>query len=218
VRARSRPALLALALVAVVSLHVPATARADGDPASDTLILKTLYTPVTQAISPPVLQRLEKTITVANTAGFKVRVALILGKTDLGAVPQLFGHPLQYVHLLSGELYFAWKGGIVAVQPAGVGVRNFKPLAAAQKIATGVKVAQPATSDSLANAADETIRELAVAKGYTLPGLPPLNGAKKPSSGLSFTNRWVVGGVVFALIVLALVGLAALRLRRYAPR
>jgi hypothetical protein len=216
VRVRSRPVLLALALVAVVSLHVPATARADGDPASDTLIFHQVYTPVTQTISPSVLKELQATILASNAAGVKVRVALILGKTDLGAVPQLFGHPVEYAHLLAGELYFAWKGGIVAVQPSGIGVRNFTPLAPAQKIAGRIKVATPVTADSLANAADAAIRALAASKGKTLPGGPGTGGSK--SSFLSFSNRWLVGGVALALIVLVVIGTAALRLRRSVTR
>ncbi len=90
-----------------------------------------------------------------------MRVALILDRTDLGAVPQLFGHPVQYVKLLSSELYYSWKGALVAVQPAGVGVQNIKPLAPAQALADTIRIESPATADGLALAANETIRKLA---------------------------------------------------------
>ena len=139
VRARLLALLVALAAVAAV----PASALADGDPASDVLIQSTLYTPVAQTISPPVLQQLQRTIEQANAGGFHVRVALILDRSDLGAVPQLFGHPASYVKLLSAELFYVWKGAVIAVQPAGVGVANIKPLAPAQAAADTIKAAWP---------------------------------------------------------------------------
>jgi hypothetical protein len=211
VRAGPRPVLIALALLAALALHVPGTARADGDPASDQLIFKTLYTPVSEKISPPVLRQLQATIAGANAAGVKVRVALILDRSDLGAVPQLLGHPLEYAHLLAGELTFAWKGGIVAVQPGGIGVRNFTPLAPAQKVADGVAIARPVTADSLAIAADTTIRRLAARAGTTLAGGSASPGA---SSGSGTSTTWIIGGVALAVLVLAGAGIAALRLRR----
>ena len=102
-----RARLLALVVAFAAVAAVPAGALADGDPASDVLIQGTLYTPVAQKISPPVLQQ----------------------------VPQLFGHPKSYVKLLSAELFYVWKGAVIAVQPAGVGVANIKPLAPAQAAA-----------------------------------------------------------------------------------
>jgi hypothetical protein len=190
--------LLALALVALVGAMLVPSASADGDPASDTLLINSLYTPVAQRITPPVLKRLETTITTANNAGFKIRVALILDRTDLGAVPQLFGHPEQYVHLLSGELAFAWTGAIIAVQPSGIGVRNLKPLAPAQTLVDTVTVAKPATADTLAEAAATAVRKLAGAHGVTIEA----NGSLPTSSGL-FTQRHVLG----ALLALVLIGL-----------
>jgi hypothetical protein len=213
VRARLRPIVLAVAALALVAaLVAPWAARADGDPASDTLLIQPLYTPVSQKISPDVLKTLDGTIASANTAGFKVRVALILDRTDLGAVPQLFGHPLQYVHLLAGELYFGWKGGIVAVQPSGIGVRNMKPLAPAQALVNGIKVAKPATADSLAIAATTAIRKLAAARGITLAAGSATAPAKGGSS--SSTTTIVIVVVVVAVVLGLLGGLLVLRRRR----
>jgi hypothetical protein len=212
VRARLRPIVLAVAALALVAaLVAPWAARADGDPASDTLLIQPLYTPVSQKISPDVLKTLNATIASANTAGFKVRVALILDRTDLGAVPQLFGHPLQYVHLLAGELYFGWKGGIVAVQPSGIGVRNMKPLAPAQALVNGIKVAKPATADSLAIAATTAVRKLAAARGITLAAGP----ATAPSKSGSSSSTTIIVIVVVVVVLLGLLaGLLVLRRRR----
>jgi hypothetical protein len=213
VRVRLRPILFAVAALALLAaLVAPWAARADGDPASDTLLIQPLYTPVSQKISPDVLKTLDSTITSANTAGFKVRVALILDRTDLGAVPQLFGHPLQYVHLLAGELYFGWKGGIIAVQPSGIGVRNMKPLAPAQAVVNGIAIAKPATADSLAIAATTAIRKLAAARGITLAAGSTTASSTRGSS--SSTTTIVIVAVVVVVVLALLAGLLVLRRRR----
>jgi MYXO-CTERM domain-containing protein len=212
---RLRPILFAVAALALLAaLVAPWAARADGDPASDTLLIQPLYTPVSQKISPDVLKTLDTTIASANTAGFKVRVALILDRTDLGAVPQLFGHPLQYVHLLAGELYFGWKGGIIAVQPSGIGVRNMKPLAPAQAVVNGIAIAKPATADSLAIAATTAIRKLAAKRGITLAAGPTTAPSKSGSS--SSTTTIVIVAVVVVVLLALLAGLLVLRRRRSA--
>ncbi len=211
-RDRLRPIVLAVAALALLAaLVAPWAARADGDPASDTLLIQPLYTPVSQKISPDVLKTLDATIASANTAGFKVRVALILDRTDLGAVPQLFGHPLQYVHLLAGELYYGWKGGIVAVQPSGIGVRNFKPLAPAQALVNGIAIAKPATADSLAIAATAAIRKLAAKQGFTLAA----GSATAPATaGSSSSTTTILGIAVAVVVLLGLLAVVLLRRRR----
>jgi hypothetical protein len=215
---RLRPKLL-LSLLAALALVLTAApgALADGDPASDVLITQTLYTPVAQKISPPLLAQLRTTITAYNAAGFPIRVALILDRTDLGAVPQLFGQPDNYVQLLSGELYYSWKHTIVAVQPSGVGVRNIKPLADAKTIVAGIKVAQPATADTLAQAAITAIRKLGSAHGIALFTSNGTTTVKKTSSGSSTTKTLL--GVVLAIVLVGLLAgqIYLRRQRRNAP-
>jgi hypothetical protein len=209
VRRRLLALVLALAALGVAAASAPA----DGDPASDTLLIQQLYTPVAQKISAPVLSQLTSTITSANTAGFKIRVALILDKTDLGSVPQLFGHPVQYVHLLASELVYGWKGGVIAVQPAGIGVRNVTPLAKAQALVDTIAVAKPATADSLAEAATTAVRKLAAQDGKTLPADTTTTTATASSSGGgSSVWTWVEIAVPIA-VLLAAGGVIAVRLR-----
>ena len=214
---RRLPLILVLLAALAVAL-APAGARADGDPASDVLITNTLYTPVAQKISPPVLKQLKSTIEQANAGGFKVRVALILDRTDLGAVPQLFGHPVKYVKLLSGELYYAWKGAIVAVQPSGIGVQNIKPLGPAQAVADSIVITNPSTADGLAQAATETIRKLAGEDGKITFTADGTAGAGSSSSSSTFTTTNILGGVLVVVLVLLLVGQIVVRRRRRAGR
>jgi hypothetical protein len=212
---RRLPLLLVLIAALAVAL-APCAARADGDPASDVLIANTLYTPVAQKISPPVLRQLQGTIEQANAGGFKVRVALILDRTDLGAVPQLFGHPVKYVKLLASELFYAWKGAIIAVQPSGIGVQNIKPLAPAQSVADAITITAPSTADGLALAANDAVRKLAGTDStitFTADGAP----AGRPSSSSLFTTRNVLGAVLVVVLILLFIGQIVVRRRRAAP-
>jgi hypothetical protein len=212
---RARLPALVVALAALAAL--PVGGLADGDPASDVLISSSLYTPVAQKISPPVLQQLQKTIEQADAGGFNVRVALILDRTDLGAVPQLYGHPKSYVKLLSAELFYVWKSAVIAVQPAGVGVANIKPLAPAQAAADTIEVAKPATADALAQAATAAVRKIAPLERssitFTFDGSAT---ASTSSSASSSTTTKVLGGVLIVVLVLLFLGQLVVRRRRHA--
>jgi hypothetical protein len=209
---------LLLVLLGVLGVALPQSAAlADGDPASDVLISSTVYTPVAQKISAPVLQQLQSTIVQATKGGFEVRVALILDRTDLGAVPQLFGHPVQYVKLLSAELYYAWKGPLIAVQPSGIGVQNIKPLAPAQEVADTIAITNPSTADGLAQAATATIRKLAVRDHtITFTGAGTAKGSSSSSSTFSATN--ILGGVLIVVLILLFIGQIIVRRRQRAAR
>lgn len=208
---RRLPLLLVLLAALAVALP-PSGALADGDPASDVLIANTLYTPVAEKISPPVLRQLQSTIAQANAGGFKVRVALILDRTDLGAVPQLFGHPVKYVKLLSAELFYAWKGAIIAVQPSGIGVQNIEPLAPAQSVADAIPVTAPSTADGLALAANDAVRKLA-GKDRTITFTADGTPAAGTSSSSLFTARNILGAVLVVVLILLFIGQLIVRRR-----
>ena len=215
-RARLPLVLAVLATLALGLVGSPPSARADGDPASDVLLVNQLYTPVAQRISPPVLKQLKDTIRSADASGFKIRVALILDRTDLGAVPQLLGHPKEYVQLLSSELIYGWTGALIAVEPSGIGVRNVKPLAPAQRIVDGIAVPKPASSDGLARAATTAIRKLAAANGHTLGTSAAAPSTSSSSS--SSTLLLAIGGAVIGVVVVLIAGWLVLRRRRRQPR
>ena len=164
------------------------------------------------------LRELQSTIEQANAGGFPVRVALILDRTDLGAVPQLFGHPVQYVKLLSAELYYAWKGALIAVQPSGIGVQNLKPLAPAQALADTIVIREPSTADGLAQAATDTIRKLANQHStitFTPAGTTPAGTA---SSSSTFSATRILGGLLVVVLILLFIGQIIVRRRKRAPR
>ena len=57
-------------------------------------------------------------------AGYVVEITVIGSRTDLGAVPQLFGHPRGYARFLGGELRLMYGGRLIIVMPQGVGARG----------------------------------------------------------------------------------------------
>jgi hypothetical protein len=99
-----------------------------------------------------------------------VKVALIGTRTDLGAVPQLFGKPQTYARFLGSELRFAYNGRLLIVMPQGFGTRNV-PKGEAQALSS---VTLSATGpDALVRAGMAAVRASAAAAGVTLPVLKP---------------------------------------------
>jgi hypothetical protein len=109
--------------VLLYSLTVPVPARADGDPASDVLLGQDVFLPYTP-ISPKIEDELYSVTSAAQRAGYPVKIALIGGKDDLGAVPQEFGHPESYAHFLSYEISTAVRGVVLVVMPNGFGLAS----------------------------------------------------------------------------------------------
>jgi hypothetical protein len=109
-------------VVALTCLCLPASARADGDPASDYLLVRDVFYPFQTAINPEARRGLDAAVRSAAAHGFKIRVALIAHDYDLGAVPQLFNKPKTYAKFLAAELQGVLTGPLVIAMPAGFGV------------------------------------------------------------------------------------------------
>jgi len=69
--------LLAIAALALGCLCLPGRAQADGDPASDFLLVRSVFLPYYAKIDSGAVQRLDAAVRSADQAGFRVRVALI---------------------------------------------------------------------------------------------------------------------------------------------
>src|SRR3954453_886554 len=85
---------------------LPAAARADGDPASDVLLLQDAYLPYSPEVPKPVADALTRTLKQLRAKGYPLKVAVIATKQDLGAVPQFFGRPQPYAEFLESEIKF----------------------------------------------------------------------------------------------------------------
>ncbi len=119
-----RSAAVTLALVAAAAALAgarPPASLADGDPASDVLVYQPVFFPYRPA--PHALQReLTGLVRSANQQGYRIRVAVIQSRRDLGSVPMLFGRPSVYARFLSSELSSIWRDRVLIVMPSGYGL------------------------------------------------------------------------------------------------
>jgi len=112
---------LALAAVCVVAAVAASSARADGDPASDYLLVQRVFVPAEGAIAAKQQQALQKAVASANKSGFAIRVAIIYSSYDLGSVTVLWKKPQTYARFLGAELQFVYKQRLLVVMPNGFG-------------------------------------------------------------------------------------------------
>ena len=159
-----RPAVVA-ALVAIglpVGAFVP-SARADGDPASDYLLVQNVFLPLSAKPSAEQQAQLTDIVQRANLAGFKIRVAVIASAYDLGAATVLYGHPREYARFLGAELSFLYKNRLLVVMPNGFGFNwpKHSRTAEDQQLA---RIPIGAGPDGLLAAATTAVERLAAAK------------------------------------------------------
>jgi hypothetical protein len=195
--------LLVLSLF-VLGAAAPASALADGDPASDVLISDTLYVPF-QPPSKETVVKLRGVIDATRKAGQPVRVAVVQSPQDLGALANLYGHPQEYARILAQELGNPVEPGaqghreeLIVVMPAGFGT-SAVPAAVDHKL-RNVELPANADPDALGEAAGYGVQELAAATGHPVAATFP---KPKADSGGG-------GGLTALLIVVALLALVAL--------
>lgn len=205
--ARRRPLLLAAALVACAALA--ATARADGDPASDVLIVQKVFFPYGGGPVPKEdAAALESVVKQANAKGFTIRVAVIADKLDLGSVTALWRKPRTYAKFLGGELLFVYKKGrLLIVMPNGFGI--FRGTKQDERILARIKTGSSA--DELVKAATTGVERIAAASGVKVQPVP-----KKASSSSDNRLAIALGGVAF-LALLGLLSFLYLGRRRRGP-
>ena len=146
------------AAAAVVAFGV-APARADGDPASDVLLVDNVFLTYSVGVSAPAKAALAQTVAHLNAKGFRVKVAVIADPADLGAVPSLYGKPQIYAKFLGTEISFQYTNRLLVVMPNGFGFwRKGKSIVREKKILTRVKVKQG--GDGLAYSAVNALKAL----------------------------------------------------------
>jgi hypothetical protein len=157
------------AIVAALLLFAaPAVARANGDPASDYLLVQSIFLPFNAKVDPSVSARLAETIRAANKSNFKIKVAIIGSRYDLGTAFSLYNKPQKYAQFLGLELSFQYRGRLLVVMPSGYGVsiRGRTDHASVRVVAKLPPPGKSATKE--AKGATEAIRKLAVASGIHL--------------------------------------------------
>jgi hypothetical protein len=153
-----RRAVLAACLVAAGV--AAGSARADGDPASDMLVIQNVFLPYT-APSHAATLALTDEVSAAYAAGFRVKVALVSTRIDLGAIPSLFDKPSQYAAFLGQELAGFYIGPLLIVMPSGYGIYDGGRSTAAERGVLGRLTAPgSAKPDVLAGAATRALTQL----------------------------------------------------------
>jgi hypothetical protein len=190
----ARRAVALLALLAVGFAANAATARADGDPASDVLATQALFLPQDAGVPAAQAAQLGGLLRAAAQAGYPIRVALIASASDLGSVTELWRKPQTYARFLGQELGLVYKGPLVVVMPNGVGVTGVPPGSVPDQLATA------RNGSPLAAGAMAMVVWLASSAGHRLT--VPSVAAPAAAAGSSDATTWlafVIGAVLIAL-------------------
>jgi hypothetical protein len=197
----------ALLLVVVLVAVVAATARADGDPASDYLLGTKVFIPFDLKVSKEKQSALTRVVQDANASGYTIRVAVIGSLYDMGAVTSLWRKPKPYAKFLGAELQFVYKNRLLVVMPQGFGF-NRPHHSPTREYAILDKIQIPPGNTGLVDAAQKAVQKLAAASGVQI--------VSHPSSGGENTTRdriVIVLGAVGAVLIAVLLRLALRRKR-----
>ena len=186
----------------------PAAAQADGDPASDVLLLQDVYLPYAPGVPGPLWKTITNLLKTTRKAGFPLKVAIIADSKDLGAVPQFFGKPQSYAPFLQSEIAFNSKRPLLVVMPVGYGAAALP--AGSETGLQGLDPPKSAGGEDHGRSAIAAIVKLSAAAGHPVPSprIPKAGGV-----GGGGTSPLIVFGVPVALLALGGV-LAALRRRQ----
>jgi hypothetical protein len=201
--------VLVLLAAALAAGTLAAVAHADGDPASDFLLTQQVFLPYDAKVPKPEQSRLASTVAAANKAGYKIRVALIWSRYDLGSVTSLWKQPRQYARFLAAELAFVYKQRLLIVMPNGFGF-HARGDSGAREYALLSRLPIQSSPSGLAVAAERAVRTLARAGGVKVSAAVT---TKTGTSSRSHDRIVIVLAAVALLAVLVLVRLA-LRSRR----
>jgi hypothetical protein len=190
-----------------VCLCAPSVARANGDPASDYLLTRSVFLPFTTKIDRNEVNRLDALLREADQKHFRIRVAMILSPSDLGTAFSLFGKPEKYSQFLGLELSFVYRDRLLVVMPNGYGYSvNGDPDPKASAVLEKLPAAgRDATKE--VQAAIVAVQRLAAAEGRRLT-VPKVSGS---------TGRDRLTIAAAATAVVALIAAIVLFRRRQRP-
>jgi len=193
----SRVALLA----AVLLLCAPAAARANGDPASDYLLVQSVFLPFDAKVDSDVTAKLTDVIRAADKAGFPIKVAVIRTRYDLGTAFSLYNQPQKYSEFLGLELSFQYHDQLLVVMPSGFGCSiGGRPNPACTRALKGLP--GPGTDATKeVEAATTAVRRLAAAAGHVLPA----SGSGGGSSATRDRLTIAAGATAFIALLSAIV-------------
>lgn len=175
--------------------------RADGDPASDTLIAQSVFYPYSTSVPAVARRSLNRAVAAAARAGAPVKVALIAHPSDLGSITGLWREPQRYADFLHTEISYGHPVRLLVVMPLGDGAAGFSP-----GVARALEDAAPAGDGSgaaLAYAATRAVQRLTATARRT--------GDLRSSSSASGRGRTVLLLVLILAAVLVSGAIVVLR-------
>jgi len=191
-----------MALALAVLAAAPASAAANGDPASDVLRDELVFVPA-DATDADMTSSLRATVTRAQAAGYAVKVAVIAAPPDLGRVPRYFNRPQQYAEFLADELVLLYgadaRTRVLVAMPRGFGIAGL-PFSRAERAAARAAAVGGSDAGELTKAATYAVEDLAAAAGSSIGSSRP---EEEDSTGL-FVGLAIVGGLVLAALAAAL--------------
>jgi hypothetical protein len=198
-------ALALLAILALAGASSAASAKADGDPASDVLATQSLFLPQDAAVPTRQATQLAAVLQEAARSGYPIRVALIASSTDLGSITELWNQPQSYAQFLGQELSLVYRGALLVVMPGGLGVYHVGGSAPVER---GILSAAGPRA-GIGAAALTAIRNLAAAAGHPL-ALPPA-GARGARTSAGSAIPWIA--FLIGAMIVAVAWAASLRAR-----
>lgn len=164
--------MLTLVLGAGLAALSVSHAAADADPASDVLLGSPAFFPYQPAVSSGLQSQLLRELSKLRKRGLNLKVAIIESPIDLGAIPNMFGHPRAYAAFLDREISFNQPQPLLVVMPAGFGISH----AGSPSALAGVKVQTAGRSNGLTRTAITAVQRLAEAAGKPVSAGPPASG------------------------------------------
>jgi hypothetical protein len=159
-------------VVALAALGAAAHARADRDPASDSLVTQNVFLSY-HSPSTSDVDALARATGAVYERGERVKVALIFDVQDLGSIPSLFGQPANYAQFLGLELGLWYKGPLLVAMPAGFGFYDDgRSTAAADQVLQAVSM-DGSSPDGLAESATTAVDRLLGAGALASPDTEP---------------------------------------------
>jgi len=165
-----------------LALACAAIAFADGDPASDTLIVQNVFFPYPTP-SASATTALANVVDSAYAKGYRVKVAVIGSEQDLGSVPSLFNKPTDYAKFLGQELQFYYVGPLLIVMPAGFGIYDGGRSTAAEDAVLAKLKVSGSSGDDLTNSAANAVGKMLAAGALKSKDIKPPYVAALNSSG-----------------------------------
>jgi hypothetical protein len=203
-RARNARLLARIGLALAVSAALASSAGpavpcalADADPASDFLLVTSVFYPYQPPTSPAIKSALEKTLVKLKHLGLDVKVAIIGSADDLGGIPNLWNMPQPYAEYLGKEISFNYKQPLLVVMPSGFGLYALGPSSALD----GLTIESSKQADGLAVTAIKAVVRLGRANGK--PIQEPTIG-KVTDAGKGAPTLIVFGAPVLLVTVAAL--------------